>query len=213
MTTLVLFHSALGLRPSVSRFADELRHRGHTVHTPDLFDGEVFDDLERGAAKRDALGIPTLMARATAAVEGLSTDVVYAGLSMGTAAAQLLALSRPGARGAVLLHGALPLSLFGATRWPAGVPVQLHVSPDDPWVDADGVAAFEDSIPRGLLERREHPGTGHLFTDEDGPDHDEAASARLRADVARFLRDRSDESLSATAQGPSRPDRKEGARR
>ena len=39
---VVLFHSALGLRPGVHWFADELRAAGYAVHTPDLYDGEVF---------------------------------------------------------------------------------------------------------------------------------------------------------------------------
>lgn len=187
MTTLVLFHSALGLRPAVLRLADELRRHGHAVHTPDLFDGEVFDDLDQGTAKRDALGIPTLMQRAEASVEDLPGDAVYAGLSMGAAAAQLLALTRPDARGAVLLHGALPPALFGVERWPDTVPVQLHLSPGDPWVDADGVDAFTAGVPAGLLERIDHPGTGHLFTDEDSPDHDARARERLVTALLRFL--------------------------
>lgn len=187
MTTLALFHSALGLRPSVLRLAEELRQHGHVVHTPDLFDGEVFDDLEQGAAKRDALGIRTLLQRADAAVADLPDDVVYAGLSMGAAAAQMLALTRPGAKGVALLHGALPLAPFGVEHWPDGLPVQLHLSPGDPWVDDDGVAAFVAQVPPDLLERIDHPGTGHLFTDADDPDHDADASARVTAALLRFL--------------------------
>ena len=53
---VVLFHSALGLRPAVRAFADQLSEAGHILHIPDLFDGEVFDDLEHGMKKRDALG-------------------------------------------------------------------------------------------------------------------------------------------------------------
>ena len=46
MAHIVLFHSALGLRPAVHRFADALRAAGHQVTTPDLFDGAVFDRLD-----------------------------------------------------------------------------------------------------------------------------------------------------------------------
>jgi dienelactone hydrolase len=48
MAEVVVFHSVLGLRPGVLGAADRLRSAGHTVHTPDLFDGEVFDDLDDG---------------------------------------------------------------------------------------------------------------------------------------------------------------------
>jgi dienelactone hydrolase len=51
MAEVVLFHSVLGLGPGVKYAADRLRAAGHTVHAPDYFDGEVFDDLEEGMRK------------------------------------------------------------------------------------------------------------------------------------------------------------------
>lgn len=48
MAEIVLFHSALGLRPGVRAASDRLRSAGHTVHTPDLFDGRVFDRMDEG---------------------------------------------------------------------------------------------------------------------------------------------------------------------
>lgn len=50
MAQIVLFHSAYGLRPAVHAAAERLRGAGHTVHTPDLFDGRTFDDIEAGLA-------------------------------------------------------------------------------------------------------------------------------------------------------------------
>ena len=44
MAEVLLLHHAQGLTPGVKRFADELRSAGHTVHTPDYYDGKVFDD-------------------------------------------------------------------------------------------------------------------------------------------------------------------------
>lgn len=187
MSTLVVFHSALGLRPSVVRFADRLRAAGHEVHTPDLYDGEVFDDLAVGEAKRDAIGVPTLVERAMAAVEPLGNDLIYVGFSMGTAPAQLLAATRPGALGAVLLHGALPFELCGLDAWPSGVPVQLHVTAEDPWVDADGLASFVQAVPAGRLDHHVYPGSAHLFTDENSSEYDERAAERLFWEVARFV--------------------------
>lgn len=43
-----VFHSALELRPSVLRWADELRARAYLVQTPDLCGGETFDTIQRG---------------------------------------------------------------------------------------------------------------------------------------------------------------------
>jgi dienelactone hydrolase len=187
MTSIVLFHSAFGRRPAVLRLAEQLREAGHHVHTPDLFHGEVFEHLADGEAKRDAIGIPTLIERAMAAVAPLPHDLVYAGLSMGTAPAQLLAATRPGARGAVLLHGALPLDLLGVAAWPDGVPVTLHVSESDPHVDADGLEAFVGAMPAELLDHHVYPGEAHVFTDEGLTGHDAQATDHLVERVLAFL--------------------------
>jgi len=56
MAEVVLFHSVLGLRPGVLSAAERLRAAGHTVHTPDLFDGDVFDNIDDGMRKEEALG-------------------------------------------------------------------------------------------------------------------------------------------------------------
>lgn len=43
MATILLLHSALGLRPGVQEFAERLRGLGHTVTAPDFYEGRVFD--------------------------------------------------------------------------------------------------------------------------------------------------------------------------
>lgn len=181
MSTVVIFHSALGLRPAIHWLADQLRQDAHTVHTPDLFGGQVFDRLEDGVVLRDALGIPELMGRAAASVADLPEDVVYAGLSMGAASAQWLAATRPGARGAVLLHAVLPVQAFGLERWP-DVPMQVHYAEGDPWVEDAAVEAI-----RSQAEVYVYPGDGHLFTDAGSPEHDPESTALLVQRVRAFL--------------------------
>jgi len=181
MAEMVLFHSALGLRPGVTAAADRLRAARHTVHTPDYYDGEVFDDLEEIAR------------RAREAVAGLPTGLVLAGFSLGADPAELLAASRPGALGAVLMHGAVPVegfSEFGIDRWPEGVPVQVHYAAGDPWVEAEEeVAPLGDAV-RGAgaaFEEHAYPGSGHLFADPDLPEYDRASSEEMWELVLAFL--------------------------
>ena len=50
MTDVALYHHVQGLTEGVRAFADELRAAGHTVHTPDLFDGRTFATIEEGMA-------------------------------------------------------------------------------------------------------------------------------------------------------------------
>ena len=183
MASIVLFHSALGLTAGTRKFAERLSRDGHTVLTPDLFDGETFRTVEDGVRKRDALGIPELMQRATKAAEAAPTASIYAGFSMGAAAAQFLAVTRPGARGAVLMHAVLPLAAMGTDRWPPEVPVQVHVSEQDPWVDADVLDGFARSTSAEVFR---YAGRAHLFADESCADYEPKHAEMLIERVREF---------------------------
>jgi dienelactone hydrolase len=126
MAQVVLFHHAQGLTPGVVAFADELRGAGHTVHTPDLFEGRTFSTIDEGMRHAEEIGFPgEVIRRGVQAVEGLPAGLVYAGFSLGVLPAQMLAQTRPGARGALLFYSCVPVSEFGSA-WPDGVPVQVH---------------------------------------------------------------------------------------
>ena len=194
MAEVVVFHSVLGLRPGVLGAAERLRAGGHTVHTPDLFDGEVFDSIDDGMRKEETLGSREIARRTEEAVAGLSAGLVFAGFSMGVAYAEWLAASRPGALGAVLMHGAVPvealIEYFDVERWPEGVPVQVHYAADDPWVEAEQeVVPLGDAV-RGAgaeFEDYVYPGPGHLFADPDFFEYDRASSEAMWERVIAFL--------------------------
>lgn len=174
MSTILLLHSALGLRPAVREFADRLQERGHTLVVPDYYDGEVFDDEEAGIDHRDRLGAKTLFKRILPVVDELPDDAALAGFSLGAAFAQTLAATRGRSAGIILMHSvAAP---FG--RWP-GAPVQLHRYAQDHWVEQDDVDALRASVEAegASFEDFVTPGTGHLFTDVHGPDGNAEATA------------------------------------
>ena len=50
MAEVVVFHHAQGLTDAVRGFASALSEAGHTVHTPDLFEGRTFDAYQAGMA-------------------------------------------------------------------------------------------------------------------------------------------------------------------
>ncbi len=184
MSEIVLFHSAYGRRPAVFEFAETLRARGHVVHVPDLYDGEVFDSLTDGIAKRDALGMEELARRADASVEGLGAGLVYAGFSLGCGPAQLLAQTRQGARGALLMHGVLPAEAF-ATGWPDTVALEIHGMQDDLFFDVEAARKLVEQAPDATLYV--YPGSAHLFADSGLPDYDEPAAALMTERVLAFL--------------------------
>jgi dienelactone hydrolase len=188
MAEVVLFHHSQGLTSGIIAFADELRRAGHTVHTPDLFEGRTFATLQEGMGYAEKIGFPDeVIARGTRAVEGLPADLVYAGFSLGVLPAQKLAQTRPGARGALLFYACVPVSAFGT--WPAGVPAQVH------GMDADPIFAGEGDIDaaRELVEQAEdaelflYPGDQHYFADSSLPSYDPDATALLTRRVLDFL--------------------------
>jgi dienelactone hydrolase len=189
MATVVLFHSILGLRPAVHEAAARLRAAGHDVRAPDLFDGRLFETIEDGQRHRSEIGIPELIRRARAAADAMPGPVVYAGFSMGGSLAQLLAATRPQARAALLLHHAAPLEDYGLSTWPGGVPVQIHRSEGDPFVEAHEVAALGAAVRAAgaTFEDFAYPGDGHLFADPGRLEYDEVSSARLWERALAFL--------------------------
>ncbi len=184
MTEIVLFHHAQGLTDGVRAFADDLRAAGHVVHTPDFFDGRTFDDLGAGIAHAESIGFDNLVAQGEALAGELPEALVYVGMSLGGMSAQKLAMTRPGALGAVLLHTAVPLEYFGGA-WPDGVPGQIHTAKDDDWGDADVAEAIAAEVPS--VELFLYPGDQHLFTDRSLPAYDEQAAGEVLARVLSFL--------------------------
>ena len=186
MAEVVLFHHAQGLTPGVVAFADELRAAGHTVHTPDLFDGRTFETVEEGLGYVRETGFMEIFERGVRAGEELPAEVVWAGFSLGVMPAQKLAQTRPGARGALLFHGCAPTSEFGGA-WPEGVPVQVHAMEDDPYFleDADAARALVEEAKEAELFL--YPGDEHLFADSSLPSYDPEAAALLTRRVLDFL--------------------------
>jgi dienelactone hydrolase len=165
----------------VHAFADRLRAGGHTVHTPDLFGGQLPETLEDGNAWAAELGDETLGQRTAEALDGLPPELVYAGISFGVMTAQRLAQTRPGARGALLYEACIPLTgewSFGP--WPGGVPVQVHGMDQDPFFalegDLDAARELVSLVGPELGEVFVYPGDQHLFTDSSLPSYDADAT-------------------------------------
>ena len=190
MSEVLVFHHAQGLTPGIQAFADDLRAAGHTVHTPDLFDGRLFDSIEDGMAHAKSIGFEAILDRAVHTADDLPADLVYAGFSLGETAAQKLAQTRPGARGALLFYSCIPITgewAFGP--WPEGVPVQIHGMDNDPIFVGEGdvdaareiVATVEDA------ELFLYPGDQHYFADSSLPSYDAEATALLMERVLALL--------------------------
>jgi len=188
LAEVVLFHHVQGLTPGIVAFADELRAAGHTVHTPDLFDGRTFPTLDEGMAHARTVGFDAILDQGVSAADALGPDVVYAGFSMGVMPAQKLAQTRAGARGALLIDACLPVTEFG-DRWPEDVPVQVHGMDADPNFveggDLDAAQALVDSTDQAELFL--YPGNVHLFADSSLPSYDQHATELMTGRILEFL--------------------------
>jgi dienelactone hydrolase len=186
MAEILLFHHAQGETRGFLAFAGELRAAGHTVHAPDLYDGRTFATLDEGVAYAKEVGFDTILERCRLAAESLPDGLVYAGFSLGVMGAQMLAQTRPGAKGALLFSAALPASEFGGS-WPPGLALQIHMMEADPWATEDLPAARELVETVDGAELFLYSGDRHLFADSSLPDYDEGAAKLLQQRVLRFL--------------------------
>jgi dienelactone hydrolase len=189
MTTVVLFHSVLGVRRGELDAAGRLRAEGHEVLVPDLFDGRVFDDYAAARTFSDELGVEELFRRALAAVAEVPDGFVVGGFSQGSTVAVGVALSRA-VSGVLQLSGLNVLEWFGPdAAWPVGVDTQSHQTVDDPFRDDITAQAVRDVEASGArLELFDYPGRGHLFTDPTLPaEYDPDATALLWTRVLPFV--------------------------
>ena len=190
MAEVLLFHHAQGLTAGVHAFADELRAAGHTVHAPDLFDGQTFGSIDEGMAHIKSVGFEELGARGIALADAYPHELVYAGFSFGETIAQQLAQTRAGARGALLFYSCIPISgewAFGP--WPQGVPVQIHGADHDPFfVDEGDIEAAREIVANVAdAELFLYPSDQHYFADSSLPSYDAEATALLMQRVRDLL--------------------------
>jgi dienelactone hydrolase len=188
MAEVLLFHHMLGPTTGVEAFAERVRGDGHVVHVPDLYEGRVFGTLDEGAAYVKEIGFDTIMERGRAAAADRTSELVYAGFSLGVLPAQMLAQTRPGAVGALLFESCVPVSEFGE-HWPADVPVQVHGMDADPFFagegDIDAARALVAEAADGELFV--YAGDQHLFADDSLPSFDPAETSVLTERVLAFL--------------------------
>ena len=191
MAEVVLYHHIQGLTEGVRSFADELRRAGHTVHIPDLFDGRTFATMDEAFAVVQEAG-DAFDAKADGAAHALPEGLVYAGISWGVGAAQRLAQTRAGARGALLYEACFPITgeyAFGP--WPNDLPVQIHGKGDDEFFAHEGdIDAARDLVAKIGPEKAElfvYPGDEHLFVDSSLPSYDGDAAALVTQRSLHFL--------------------------
>ncbi|MFW2513667.1 dienelactone hydrolase family protein [Demequina sp. SO4-13] len=187
MAEVLMFHHAHGLTEGLAALADRLRAGGHTVHTPDAFEGRTFTSVDDGIAFAERIGHDAVLEVAARSARLHPSANVVIGFAMGAGPAQYLAQHRRRMRGCVLVGGATSPEMYGSS-WRPSVALQIHVADPDDWCTAEEVGALEREVPGCEVYR--YPGRRHMFVDPSTRDYDgDAADAfedRLGAWLARL---------------------------
>lgn len=190
MAEVLLFHHALGLTEGILAFADDLEQAGNSVNSPDLFEGRTFGTIPDGMAYVREVGFDEIMARGERAAQTLPAELVYIGFSLGVVPAQMLAQTRPGARGAIFLYSCVSPTEFGSP-WPSKLPVQIHAMDRDPYfVDEGDIDAAREVVSAGEQAALFlYPGDQHYFADTSLASYRKEPSLLLMQRVLKFLHD------------------------
>jgi dienelactone hydrolase len=98
--------------------------------------------------------------------------------------AQRLAQTRPGALGALIYHGGVPVSEFGPS-WPTDVALQLHLADHDVWSELDVAGQLaQDAKDSELFV---YASSAHLVTDASLAEYDRAITALIIERTVHFL--------------------------
>ena len=178
MAEILLFHHAQGLTEGVEAFADELRAAGHTVQTPDLYEGRTFPSLNSGVAFAQEVGFGEIIARGERAAEGFDGTLI--GISLGALPAQALAHRRT-ARGPDLGRDPARRSSAAAGR----TACRCSCTHPTRTTTSRSPATWPRRSPGAELFL--YPGADHLFVDRSLAGYDEDAAALVTRRVLDFL--------------------------
>ena len=191
MAQVVLFHHVQGLTDGVRAFAEELRTGGHTVHTPDLFEGALPESIDGGMALTGKIGDDVLGARADASV----ADLPMAWCTRASRRGRRSTATRPdpiGCARSAALRGLLPDYRRVGIRQVAGRrPVPNPRYDEDPFFgkggDLDAARELVETVGPELAELFAYPGDRHLFTDSSLPSYEPEATALVIERSRAFL--------------------------
>jgi dienelactone hydrolase len=185
MTTIVLFHSVLGLRQVEMEAADRMRALGHNVVAPDLYAGLAANSVDEGFAIMRSVGWKTICRRAQNALDLAPDTAVLAGHSMGAGVIGSTWPDRPMCDGVVLLHGLADIP----QNVRHGTPIVVHVAYPDPFAPPEEIATWTMTAKSvGLrAEIFSYPAVGHFYTDRALPDFDQSATEQTWERVLDFL--------------------------
>ncbi len=187
MTSVILFHSVMGLRQVERDAADRMRAAGHEVVTPDLYEGQTASSIAEGFSLMSRIGWSAICRRAETAVAELPDSTVLAGISMGAGVVAHLWPKQRLAKGVLLIHG---LADIPNDTHP-GLPLQVHIADPDHFVHDAQMSDWREAAKQAGLEAQlfTYPRAGHFYTDPASPDYDAKAAEQTWQRTLAFLKE------------------------
>ena len=189
---VVVLHAWWGLNDDVVAYADRLAGEGYAVLAPDMFKGQVTDQIaeaERLSAEGDA-GHPERIAfdavdRIVARLPA-GAPIATLAFSFGAPYATWTPSERPAVVGTVVYYGAWADDWVAASK----APLLGHFAEDDPFTSAAEVADLEAAFRGAGREIATHvyPGTRHWFAEPSRPEYDPKAAGLAWDRTVEFLR-------------------------
>lgn len=181
---VLVLHPWWGLNDTIRAFCDRLAEAGYVVFAPDLYHGNVTDQIPEADALSTALFSSREQAQAdvVAAAAYLSDlagqpDLVVIGFSMGAFYALDISARMPEAiRAVVVYYGTGPADFSRSRAAYLG-----HFAKNDPYETADDVAYLENALREAGRPATfyRYTDTGHWFAEPDREDAYDAAAAAL----------------------------------
>lgn len=190
---VLVLHAWWGMSDDVRSFADRLAADGFTAAAPDLFRGQTaatLEDAEKLVQRfDDAFGeqATTAAFEALLAADGATGPAAVIGFSFGAAWAIWLSAQRSDVERVVLYYG----TWVGDILTESKAPILGHFAENDPFEDADTVAALEKICAHAgrPTELYTYLGTGHWFAEPSHEAYSKEASDLAFDRTVRFLED------------------------
>ena len=189
---VLVLHSWWGLTDAIKDRCNQLADLGFCALAPDMFDGALASDVDHGRAllrEADANHLALSVKSCADALRHMPASddgpIMVVGFSMGASLGLWLSEREPDGVDAVVGHYGTQGIDFTATR----SRYQLHMTIDDPLIDADELALMEASLRLAdrPVEIHTYEGVGHNFAEPDAPGYDARAAEQAWGRTIEFL--------------------------
>ncbi len=182
---ILLLHAWWGLNETIKTLAQRLADEGFTVFAPDLYDGQVTDQISEAEKLTQALDGDVSEAKLALSQHHLQQQptvtqprITVIGFSLGAYFALRMSQSQLEAVGKVILfYGTGPTDGYAHTN----ADYLGHFASDDPFEPQTSVDALETALREAgrSVTFHQYPNTGHWFFEPDRADAYQEAASQL----------------------------------